>query len=83
MTTKSKAAKKAKPVAKPTKPAAKPKQLMETLYTMPKEVSEWIERANSTIQHLKTQVATLKEENVNLKAYRNFAEHRILRSEAE
>ena len=83
MTTKSKAANKAKPVAKPTKPAAKPKQLMETLYTMPKEVSEWIERANSTIQHLKTQVATLKEENVNLKAYRNFAEHRILRSEAE
>ena len=81
MITKSKAAKKAK--QKPAKPAAKPKQLMETLYTMPKEVSEWIERANSTIQHLKTQVATLKEENINLKAYRKFAEHRILRSEAE
>ena len=81
MTTKSKAAKKAKP--KPTKPAAKPKQSMETLYTMPTEVSEWIERANSTIQHLRTQVATLKEENINLKAYRKFAEHRILRSEAE
>jgi len=81
MTTKSKAAKKAKP--KVAKPAAKPKESMERLYSMPKEVSEWIERANSTIQHLKTQVATLKEENVNLKAYRNFAEHRILRSEAE
>lgn len=77
MTTKSKVAKKAK-----RKTVAK-KQSSEKLYTMPTEVSEWIERANSTIQHLRTQVATLKQENADLKAYRRFAEHRILRSEAE
>lgn len=56
---------------------------IEHLFRMPTEVSEWIERANSTIQYLRTQVAELKKENVDLKAYRKFAEHRILRSEAE
>jgi hypothetical protein len=50
---------------------------------MPTEVKEWIERANSTIQHLQSKVARLETENKELKAYQKFAEQRILRSEHE
>lgn len=52
-------------------------------FSMPTEVKEWIERANSTIQHLKGKVERLETENKELKAYQKFAEHRILRSEHE
>ena len=52
-------------------------------FSMPTEVKEWIERANSTIQHLKSKVARLETENKELKAYQKFAEQRILRSEHE
>lgn len=52
-------------------------------YGMPQEVSDWIERANSIINSLRNQVATLKQENSDLKSYRKFAEHRILKSEQE
>lgn len=52
-------------------------------FSMPTEVKEWIERANSTIQHLQSKVARLETENKELKAYQKFAEQRILRSEHE
>ena len=52
-------------------------------YAMTREVKEWIERANSTIQHLRGKVERLERENKELKAYQKFAEQRILRSEHE
>lgn len=52
-------------------------------FTMPREVSEWIERANSTINHLKGKIERLERENKELKAYRKFAEGRILNVSAE
>jgi len=61
---------------KTTKPA-------EQTFSMPKEVKDWIERAQSIMGHQRGEIERLKEENKQLKAYRNFAEHRILRSEAE
>ena len=60
----------------PAKPA-------EKTYAMPMEVKDWIERANSTINHLKGEVERLKEENKNLKAYKKFAENRILKVDFE
>jgi hypothetical protein len=52
-------------------------------YDMTREVKEWIERANSIIQHLRGKVERLESENKELKAYQKFAEQRILRSEHE
>ena len=52
-------------------------------YDMTREVKEWIERANSIIQHLRGKVERLESENKDLKAYQKFAEQRILRSEHE
>jgi hypothetical protein len=67
-----------KKVAKAKKVEALPQQ-----FSMPKEVKDWIERASSIINHQKGEIARLKEDNAQLKAYRKFAEHRILRSEGE
>lgn len=53
------------------------------VYDMPREVSEWIDRANSTIRHLKTEVDRLKVENKELRGWRKWAEGRILRSDTE
>ena len=58
-------------------------EFSEPTYAMTREVKEWIERANSTIQHLRGKVERLERENKELKAYQKFAEHRILRSEHE
>ena len=58
-------------------------EFSEQTYAMTREVKEWIERANSTIQHLRGKVARLETENKELKAYQKFAEQRILRSEHE
>jgi hypothetical protein len=55
----------------------------EPVYGMPREVKEWIEQATSRMKHMGGEIERLKEENNALKAYRKFAEHRILRSEAE
>ena len=52
-------------------------------YAMPIEVKNWIDQAHSTINHLKGEVDRLKTENKELKAYKKWAEHRILRSEHE
>jgi len=55
----------------------------EKQFAMPQEVKDWIERAQSIMNHQRGEIERLKEENKALKAYRKFAEHRILRSEAE
>ena len=81
-TAKKPAKKAAKPAAKAKAPAAT-KKPSEPQYAMPMEVKEWIERANSTINHLRGEVDRLKTENKELKAYKKWAEHRILRSDHE
>ena len=52
-------------------------------FNMPVEVSNWIDQAMSRMGHMQSEIERLKRENTELKAYRKFAEHRILRSEAE
>ena len=90
MSIKQKPVVKAKPIVKPakktpvkasTKPVAK--ELPEIKYHMPKPVSDWIESASSRIKHLTGEVSRLKDEIKELKSYRLWAEHRILRSEKE
>jgi len=45
---------------------------------MPREVSEWIERAQSTMKHLQSKVDDLTKENKELKLYKKWAEKKIL-----
>jgi hypothetical protein len=52
-------------------------------YAMPTEVKDWIERAHATIQHLRGELERVKVENQELRAYRKWAEARILRSQHE
>ncbi len=73
----------AKKVAVKKAVPAKKAPKAEQQFSMPTEVKDWIERANSTIQHLRGQIETLKKENADLKSYRKFAEQRILRSDHE
>lgn len=58
-------------------------KITEHVYEMPKEVAAWISDAQSRINFMKSEIDRLKEENKNLKSYKKFAEHKILRSEAE
>jgi hypothetical protein len=55
----------------------------DEMFAMPQEVKEWIDRASSTMKHQANQIAVLKDEIAKLKAYRKFAEHRILGSSHE
>ena len=66
-----------KPATAPAKASAGP------LYTMPQDVKNWIERAQSIMNHQKGQIERLKKENDELKSWRKWAEHRILRSDHE
>ena len=52
-------------------------------FSMPMEVKEWIDRAQSIMNHQRNQIETLKQENKQLKEWRKWAEHRILRSDHE
>jgi len=47
-------------------------------YRMPKEVSEWIEHAESRIKYLTTKVAELKDENVLLRRANKVMEARVM-----
>ena len=71
------------PAKKVVAKKAAPKKQEQQMFDMPREVSEWIERANSTINHLKGKIERLERENKELKAYRKFAEGRILNVSAE
>ena len=64
------------PVKAPKRPVAASKP-EERTFAMPKEVQEWIERASSTMKHQATQIAAMKEEIVQLKAYKKFAANKI------
>jgi hypothetical protein len=55
----------------------------DEMFAMPQEVKEWIERSSSIMKHQATQIAALKDENTKLKAYKKFAEHKILGSSYE
>ena len=52
-------------------------------FNMHIDVSNWIDQAMSRMNHMQSEIERLKKENTELKVYRKFAEHRILRSEAE
>ena len=73
-----------KPAVK-AKVAPKPQSAPEgqKTYTMPQDVKDWIERAQSIMNHQKGEIERLKKENTELKAYKKWAEHRILRSDYE
>ena len=73
---------KKKAVRRVVKDAGKPPHT-PALYSMTVEVKEWIDRASSTITHQKSEIERLKRENAELKAWRKWAEHRILRSDHE
>ena len=66
----------------PAKKAAV-KKAPEQMFSMPKEVSDWIERAQSIMKHQKGEIDRLKVELAELKAYKKFAETRLLRRDHE
>ena len=84
-----------KPAAMAAKPATKAKvptppqkvamasRAQEEQFRMPLEVSEWIERANSRLKSLQSKIDRLETENKEFKAYKKWAEHRILGSSHE
>ena len=55
----------------------------EQTFRMPREVSEWIERAGSTMKHLQSKIDDLEKENKELKIYKKWAEKKILSNEAD
>jgi hypothetical protein len=81
MATKKKA-KKVSAAKKTNKIVMQPKQAPE-LHMMSQDVKDWIARASSIMAHLKGENERLKQENSDMKAYKKWAEHRILRSEGE
>ena len=78
-----------KTVAKKVPAKAAPKAVVrkpvqqEQMHSMSQETKEWIERASSIMKHQASQIAALKDENAKLKAYKKFAEHKILGSSYE
>lgn len=82
---KTSSSKPAKKVAAKKAPPLKKKAISspEPVYTIPREVKDWIERAQSTMNHQRGQIERLKREVEELKAYKKWAEHRILRSDHE
>ena len=64
-------------------PKERAKSRSDAKYAMPDEVRDWIDRANSIIQHLRGKVERLEQENKELKSYRKWAEQRILSSDFE
>ena len=57
--------------------------LYEMLEKCPREVRDTMYLLQSRNSYLASEVARLKTENQNLRSYRKFAEHRILKSEHE
>ena len=73
----------AKKVAKSTDNVPRPKRPDSETFTMPVSVANWIEYAESTLRYQKTQIADLKAQVTELKAYKRWAEQRIMRSDHE
>jgi hypothetical protein len=55
----------------------------EPLHMMPKEVKEWIDRAGSIMTSQKSQIEALKTEVKELKAYKKWAEKKILQADVD
>ena len=53
----------------------------EVLHMMPKEVKEWIDRAGSIMTSQRNQIETLKAEIKDLKAYKKWAEKKIVQAD--
>lgn len=49
----------------------------DEMFAMPQEVKDWIDRASSTMKHQANQIAAMKEEIAQLKAYKKFAANKI------
>ena len=49
----------------------------DEMFAMPQEVKEWIERSSSIMKHQATQIAQLKDEVAQLKAYKKWAANKI------
>jgi hypothetical protein len=62
---------------KAIKRPVEPSKREERTFAMPQEVKEWIERASSTMKHQANQIASMKEEIAQLKAYKKFAAQKI------
>ena len=58
-------------------------QPSEKQFDMPQEVKDWIDQAMSRMRSMQNKLDKQAEEIAELKAYRKWAEHRILRSEHE
>jgi|GEM_PF-1754026 len=52
-------------------------------FSMPHEVKEWIERADSIIRSQKSQIVEMEDEIKKLKAYKSFATAKILGMSSE
>ena len=76
------AAKKAPAKAKVAPAPQKAPEAAKT-YTMPQEVKDWIDRANSIMNHQRGEIDRLKQENKELKTWRRWAEDRILKADYE
>jgi hypothetical protein len=71
---------------KPAAPKAPPKppiEKVEPKYKMSIEVYEWIDRAQSIITYQKSEIADLKAEVKELKAYKAWASKRLTESERD
>lgn len=68
--------------AKPTKTAVAVSEPTSE-YRMPREVSEWIEQAESRLKYLTTKVAELKAENDLLRKANKVMESRVLNQSQE
>ena len=53
------------------------------MHSMPMEVKEWIDQATSRMRSLQAKIDRLELENIALKSYKKWAEHRILGSSHE
>ena len=77
------AAKKVPAKKAPAKKVAAKADTREQTFDMPLEVKQWIDRAQSIMAHRQGEIDRLKKENADLRAYKKFAETRLLRSDHE
>ena len=69
--------------AKAVKQPVKAVKQDEPMHSMPMEVKEWIDQATSRMRSLQAKIDRLELENIALKSYKKWAEHRILGSSHE
>ena len=83
MATAKKVAAKAAPKKTVAKTPAKAPAKREQTFDMPMEVKEWIDQASSRMKSMQGKIDRLERENMELKSYKRWAEHRILGSSPE